>query len=608
MLGAQPGSGQRPACGTRPGAASRLAHLLLLLLALLPGCALAEIERPQVLFHHDLDGTLDVGQAREIWAAGRFTGPPPDGDNHGFVSGAKWFAFSIRNPLPQTTRRLLVIEYALLDHFELYRLDQAGAGPLWIGGDLHPFAARSLPIRYFNRHIELAPLERATFLLRVSSQSSMQVPLLVADADDYIAVVQRDELGLGLYFGVLLALVSLNAILFVSLRDINLLFYVIYVLSVGLMLLCLSGLGFKLYWPDHPRLANLLVLISMSLSLASMLQFTRGFLDLRRQFPLGDRLCLALLLVSLCGIVAAFVMPYASVVQPLTLLVFPVAVLVYACGLAVLRRYPPARFFLIAWTTLLAGIMLYASVALGWLPRLFFTEYAIQIGSAAEMVLLSFALAYRINLLRADNARVAVEAREQLERRVRERTEDLDAAMRRLETVNRQLEDFSRRDGLTGCFNRRSFEHILRRCEQRRLSEGQAYAVLMIDVDNFKQVNDQYGHLVGDDCLRHVAQQMEAPVAAQAGQLCRYGGEEFAVLAPLAQPQQAMELAECLRARVAERPLISEGRHIPVTVSVGVALRSAAAGDSSVEAVRRADAALYRAKQEGRNRSVLAAD
>jgi hypothetical protein len=346
MPGVRQGSDRRPVAAVHPITCSgeRSRRRLQLFAAAVLLCFLqhaAAIDRPDVRFHHDVAGTLDVSGARAVWAAGRFSGPPPAGDNYGFQRGATWFAFSVRNDSPQPDRRLLVIEYPLLDHFELYRLDQEGSGPLWIGGDLQPFAARSLPLRYFNRYLELAPYERATYLLRVQSESSTQVPLVIAEAASYLVGQQRSEIGLGLYFGVLVALVALNAILFVSLRDWNFLYYVVYVLSVGLMLLCLSGLGFQSLWPDSPRAGNLLVLISMSLALASMLQFSRGFLDLRHQFPLGDRLCLILMAVSLCGILAAFVLPYGTVVKPLTLLVFPVAVLVYACGIAVLRRYPP---------------------------------------------------------------------------------------------------------------------------------------------------------------------------------------------------------------------------------------------------------------------------
>lgn len=570
---------------------------------------LRNLDRPNLYVLHDPEARLDLDGARLSWASGRFALHGNARENHGFVSGAMWFAFTVDNSqgLPQS--RLLVIEYTLLDHIELYRLDQEDEKSLWRGGDRMPFSARSLPIRYFNQFLELGAEERATYLLRVRSESSMQVPIVVTDAQTYLASLQGSRLGIGIYFGVLIALLALNAFLFVSVRDRSYLYYVLYIASVGLLLLCLNGVGFQLLWPESPVLANLLVLLSISLSLATMLQFTRAFLGLGTQFPLGDRLCQLMMLVSLCGIPAALLLPYGPVVRGLTLMVFPVGVLVYLCGIAVVKRYPPARYFLIAWTTLLAAIMLYAAVSLGWLLRVAFAEYAIQIGSAAEMVLLSFALAHRINLLTAQSARLQSTAREQLERRVVERTADLDGALQRLEAANRQLQDFSRRDGLTGCFNRRSFDHVLARCEATRTSSGRPFALLMIDIDEFKQVNDRFGHLAGDDCLRHVAHQLTA-AAAEAdadAQLSRYGGEEFAVIAALGDAESAMALAESLRQRIEARPLAHEGHPIPLSISVGVALRSAQATGPLAELIRRADRALYVAKQQGRNRCQLAA-
>lgn len=559
---------------------------------------------PHLRLLHDASGELGLDQALQRLAAGDFTADPRGQANHGFLPGALWFHFEVENR-SDVQDWLLVVEYTLVDRLRLYRIDGGRREPVWEGGDRLPFAARSVPMRYFNTRIHLAPGERASFLLEARSESSMQVPLVWADEASYLAAQQPASFGLGLYFGVLLALAAYNFILFCSVRDRNFLHYVVYVLCVGLMLLCLSGIAFQQLWPGSPDWANTAVLVSISLALITMLQFSRRFLDLNPQFRLGNQLCLAMIGLAAALGVAGFFAPYSVVVRLQTLMVFPAAALIYACGLVCLRSFPPARYFLIAWTALLVGIMVYAAVSMGWLPKTAITEYAIQLGSGAEMVLLSFALANRINVLTAASARIEGEAREQLESRVRERTADLDAALQRLEDANRRLEDYSRRDGLTGTFNRRSFDHILRRAEQERLERAQPYAVLMIDIDHFKQVNDQYGHLVGDDCLRHVAQLLEAPVQEAGGQLARYGGEEFAAVLPGCDANAAAALAERLRARIAERPLISSGRHIPLTASFGVASRGATASGSALDCVGAADAALYRAKQAGRNRVVL---
>ena len=100
---------------------------------------------------------------------------------------------------------------------------------------------------------------------------------------------------------------------------------------------------------------------------------------------------------------------------------------------ALLRRYAPARHFLVAWSALLLGVVAYAAVSLGVLPKNPLTDYSMQFGSAAEMILLSFALAYRINVLKAQNELIQSEARHHLEARVRARTAELDATMQRLE-------------------------------------------------------------------------------------------------------------------------------------------------------------------------------
>src|SRR5690606_22190915 len=152
---------------------------------------------------------------------------------------------------------------------------------------------------------------------------------------------------------------------------------------------------------------------------------------------------------------------------------------------------PPARHFLLAWTALLVGVVVYAAVSLGLLPKTPLTEYSMQIGSAAEMILLSFALAWRLNLLKAENERIQREAREQLEARVRARTAELDATMHRLEEANRRLHDFSRRDGLTGVYNRRHFDDVLVQACNHASEQVRPLALLMLDVDHFKQVNDR---------------------------------------------------------------------------------------------------------------------
>ena len=546
------------------------------------------------------ESSLD--EAREAAREGEFAAIHRPAMNLGFVHHTQWLRFSVERGERVDRDWLLVVEYPLLDRVDVFRIDPDGQTHHWMGGDRLPFKERSYSDRYINFAQVLDAPGRYEFFVRVRSESSMQIPLVWAQADAYLEQRQFTSLGLGLYFGVLAALMAYNLILYISVRDRNFLFYVLYVASIGWMLLNLTGLGFQLFWPNLPDWNNLAVLLSMAAAIGSMTHFTRRFLNLRALQPRSDKLLAGLIYLAFGLGAAALFLPYHLVVQVLTLLVFPTAILIYLIAIASVKQFAPAKYFIWAWTALLIGIMVYAAVALGWLPKNPLTEYSIHFGSAAEMVLLSFALAYRINMLTEANRRRLIVAHEELEERVQERTQELDEALHRLETANRQLREFSRQDGLTGLLNRRSFDHSLSRAEEGRLREDRPFALLMIDLDHFKEVNDRYGHLVGDDALVHIARLLQMAVSAAGGQLARYGGEEFAVILPSTDFATAQDLAEALRGLVEQNSLQSGGRIIPLTISLGVAFRDLDASEPLSHLVRRADEAMYRAKQAGRNR------
>lgn len=155
-------------------------------------------------------------------------------------------------------------------------------------------------------------------------------------------------------------------------------------------------------------------------------------------------------------------------------------------------------------------------------------------------------------------------------------------------------------DGLTGLTNRRTFDEIISREFSRAARYRRPLSVLIIDIDRFKSINDGYGHLAGDAALRQVAGLLRANLRRD-DLLARFGGEEFAVLLPEIDRAGAVAAAEKLRRVVEARPLVFDHRRQSVTVSVGVATR-AVTDASPVEILRRADANLYAAKREGRNR------
>ncbi len=162
----------------------------------------------------------------------------------------------------------------------------------------------------------------------------------------------------------------------------------------------------------------------------------------------------------------------------------------------------------------------------------------------------------------------------------------------------------ARCDGLTRLANRQSFDEELK----TRLEQGDPCDLLLIDIDHFKKINDQFGHLAGDEILRAVAQTISHQVSPDACNgaplVARYGGEEFAVILSPHEFHDAAKVAERIRERVESSPFSADGELLTITVSIGVA-RSHPHHTSAAELVRRADRALYRAKHSGRNRVSL---
>jgi diguanylate cyclase (GGDEF)-like protein len=190
------------------------------------------------------------------------------------------------------------------------------------------------------------------------------------------------------------------------------------------------------------------------------------------------------------------------------------------------------------------------------------------------------------------------------------------AALRQLlKIANLKLEQQASRDGLTGLFNRRWMDINLDLAWAESVRNGTTFAILMLDVDNFKKYNDHYGHLAGDDCLRAIAHAVEtAVVHANAEGLtngafaARYGGEEFTVVIPAASIAAYEECAKRVLEAVRKLGIQHEqnGEWGIVTVSIGGCRREASSGVVA-KLFRDADAGLYRAKESGRNRVEFAA-
>ncbi len=590
---------------------------LLLLLALISsGAALGASQRiivspgladlslsPHVGYLTDADGRADATAMFQAAAQGKFKPLPNGNATFGFRDEAFWFHTRLFNDGNSEERWLLVLQYSLLDNVDVYMRYPDGRVDHLASGDKLPFSARAIRYRHPNFWLNLPQRTEVELLVRAQSESSMQAPLHIYTFGAFAEMERDAQIGIGLYDGILLALFFYNLVLWLSLRDPSHFWYMCHLAGFGLVLFCLNGLAFEYLWPSSPWLANHAIPLSMCLVQMAMHQFARHFLELKQRWPLGDKISLALIgFFGLLGL-ASFVVPYRISVQLGTYSVFPgVLFLVYQTLVVMRRGYGPARLFLAAWAMLLFGTAMYASVSFGLLPKNFFTEYGVQIGSAMEMVLLSFALAYRYANLRSENENVVREANEQLERNVSRRTSELSAALEQLADANSRLRESNRRDVLTGMFNRRHFREVFEQMLHHAAETRQPISLLLIDLDHFKRVNDEYGHLAGDECLRVLARNLSDCLAQEVAVCARFGGEEFVIVLPGVSAMRVLEIAERVRRQIGSLPVRYQGKEITMTGSIGAYCVPVGTSPSADEVLHHADDALYAAKNAGRNR------
>jgi len=165
-----------------------------------------------------------------------------------------------------------------------------------------------------------------------------------------------------------------------------------------------------------------------------------------------------------------------------------------------------------------------------------------------------------------------------------------------------QLKLLANRDPLTGIANRRAFQLLLDKEIQRQHQTNAELSLIMLDVDHFKKYNDRYGHQAGDECLAQVAHCMESATRNSQDVVARFGGEEFIMLLPDTSPQQATAVAERVKINLQALALEHKGSPVSPFITLSQGIASCVPGTSAIRLIAEADAALYQAKEAGRNR------
>lgn len=330
-----------------------------------------------------------------------------DSLNLGFTPRDVWVRFRVHNQSSHE-RFLVRVAFALLDRIELY---EAPDRLLVVTGLQMPFATRPVRARDFVLPVDIPQGAEREFLVRVRSRDAVQLPMTLWRPDAYHAAARLETWGLGLYYGIALVMIAYNLVLFLSIRDRSYLYYVAHITAFCGFMLSQQGLAYEFLWPGWPWWAHIANPLLGGISLLVAGQFARAFLDLRDNAPRLDRVVSVIQLLCLVHIVLAPFVPFALAATELASITVVFIITATVSSVVCLRRgFAAARLYLLAFVTLFIGTTAYALKTLGFLPTTFVTNYGLLIGSAAEIVLLSLALADRINQLKRERERERAQA------------------------------------------------------------------------------------------------------------------------------------------------------------------------------------------------------
>ncbi|EXI88547.1 MAG: Cyclic di-GMP phosphodiesterase Gmr [Candidatus Accumulibacter regalis] len=603
--------------------------LLAILAALAPASADTQVRltalsssvplRPFTEVLEDPAGELTLTDIERPETATRFRRHAGDGDlNFGYSPTTYWLRLTLAPELGAATRWLLEVGYPSLDSVTVF-VRHGATVVRQHAGDQAPFSSRPFVHRNLVFPLELAPGSEQQLYLRVASSGSVTIPLTLWSPAALHASDQRVYSIMATYFGMLLALGLYNLLLYFSLREAAYLAYVGVVASIAVAQLSMLGLGNQFLWPDWPAWGDLAIPLGFCSTGFFGALFTRLFLETRKASPRFDRLLALLQAGFVLAAATAVFYGYRPAGMATALLGAAFAATAVATAtLCAVRHQAGARLFLAAWSLLLLGAALTALRALNWLPTNLLTVFALQIGSALEILLLSFALADRINSARRALAAAQAEtlsARENavetlrqseklLEQRVMQRTLELAESNERLRHSEAELRKLAHHDPLTGLANRALLYDELRRIIARGKRSGDMFALLMVDLDGFKLVNDTHGHAIGDQLLETIAARLQECVRVS-DTVARLGGDEFVVVVEgVLDEEQALAIGAKLIVTLS-RPATVDTQVVQVGASVGVALWPLDSDDLD-SLLLAADRAMYLAKEGGRGQCCLA--
>lgn len=375
--------------------------------------------------------------------------------NLGVSNSSFWLKISILNTTKQK-HLLLELAYPIMDVVEMYSpTTNPDSFSVLKTGDTHNFKERKYDHQNFLFDLYIPQNETKTFYIRVKSGEQIVLPIFLGSIPAILDNNLTKDILFGVYCGVIFSMFLYNIVIYFIVRDKSYLYYVTYILFIALTQAALQGYTFKYLWPNNPWFANHSITLFPSIAGFATIGFVRSFLLSREITPKLDKGLYVIIGIYCLALISNFLLnnqnlSYNLIDIDATLISFYtllIAIVIAAKG------YRAAKFFLIAWSVFLIGVIGFVLKNIGVLPDNYLTDYTMSAGTILEVLLFSFALADRINILRKEkeasqakvmevyreNERITLEQNIILESKVKERTLDLETSNKNLKEAQVQL-------------------------------------------------------------------------------------------------------------------------------------------------------------------------
>lgn len=377
-----------------------------------------------------------------------------DAPNFGISTSTYWIKFSLKNATSYKSL-LLELPYPIIDSCTLYEISGDSINTQSIIESDH-FNVRKIRHHNIVFSLDVAPGQNKDYYLRIKGNEQVVAPLIVRSEMGFLQSSLTSELLAGMHIGLLFVMILYNLFIYLSIYEKSYLYYVLYIFFIGLTQITITGYTYKFLWPNFPWFNNVSIIVLPAMGGIFAILFFRNFLNTKKWVPVLDKVLnviIGLYVLAAIARLAGFdsfsyrIIDYAGLIAVLL-----------GIGIAAklsLYNYRPAKFFLLAWTIFLVGILLFIMRNLNILPYNNFTNYTMQAGTDIVVILLSFALADKINTLKKEeaasreqtlkvsllNEKIIREQNTFLEKKVEERTLELRNANGDLTDALNKLKD-----------------------------------------------------------------------------------------------------------------------------------------------------------------------